>query len=73
MLEEVKPYLTKKGENMFFTKISDMSDTIEMVVFPSVLKESPNIFEPDQCIAVKAKISLRNGEKSLIAEKAKRL
>lgn len=73
MLEEVKPYLTKSGEKMLFTKISDMSDIIEMAVFPRILKENSDVFVTDQCIVVKAKVVIRNGEKSLIAEKAKRL
>jgi len=73
ILTEVKPYLTKNGENMLFTKIADLSDTIEMAVFPRTLKENPDVFAIDQCIAVKAKVTTRNNEKSLIAEKAKRL
>ncbi len=73
ILQEVKPYLTKNGENMLFTKIADLSDSIEMAVFPRTLKENPDIFLADQCIAVKAKVTMRNGEKSLIAEKAKKL
>ena len=73
ILSEIKPYLTKNGDNMLFTKISDLSDTIEMAVFPRTLKENPDVFMIDQCIAVKAKVTTRNNEKSLIAEKAKRL
>jgi DNA polymerase III subunit alpha len=73
LLEEIRPVLTKKGEKMLFLKLTDLTDSIEAVVFPRVYAEFKNIFEPDQCIAIKAKFSLRNGEKSLIAEKAKRL
>ncbi len=73
ILSEIKPYLTKTGENMLFTKIADMNDQIEMAVFPRTLKENPGVFVLDQCIAVKAKVTTRNNEKSLIAEKAKRL
>lgn len=74
LLEEVRPVLTKKGDKMLFIKITDPTDSIEAVVFPKVYNEFKSILEfPDQCIALKAKFSLRNGEKSLIAEKAKRL
>lgn len=73
LLEEVRPVLTKGGDKMLFLKIADLTDSIEAVVFPSVYAEFKNIFEPDQCIAIKARLSLRNGEKSLIAEKAKLL
>jgi DNA polymerase-3 subunit alpha len=71
MLSEVKPYLTKNGDKMLFTKIADLTDSIEMAVFPRTLTEHNNVFNLDSCIAVKARVTLRNGEKSLIAEKAK--
>jgi len=58
---------------MFFIKFADLTGEIELVVFPRTLIEFSSIFVPDQCIAVKARVSLRNGEKTLIAEKAKKL
>lgn len=73
LIENMRDILTKGGEKMFFIKFVDLTDEIELVVFPKVLKEFSSIFVPDQCIAVKARVSLRNGEKSLIAEKAKKL
>ncbi len=73
LIEEIRNILTKGGEKMYFIKLADLTGEIELVVFPRVLQEFNSIFEPDQCIAVKARVSMRNGEKSLIAEKAKRL
>lgn len=73
LIENVREILTKGGEKMLFIKFADLTDEIELVVFPKILKEFVNIFIPDECIAVKARVSLRNGEKSLIAEKAKKL
>ena len=58
---------------MYFIKFVDLTDEIELVVFPRTLKEFSSVFVPDQCIVIKARVSLRNGEKSLIAEKAKKL
>jgi len=58
---------------MLFIKFVDLTDEMELVVFPRILQEFQSSFVPDQCIAVKARVSLRNGEKSLIAEKAKKL
>lgn len=70
-LEEAKPILTKKGEKMLFAKLSDFTGSVEVVVFPRTLSESPNVFTPGICIAVKGKFSERNGEASFVAEKAK--
>lgn len=73
LIENIRSILTKSGDKMFFIKFVDLTDEIELVVFPRILQEFPNIFVPDQCIVVKARVSSRNGEKSLIAEKAKKL
>jgi DNA polymerase-3 subunit alpha len=73
LITNMRDILTKNGDKMYFIKFADMTDEIEMVVFPKVLQEFKDVFQPDQCIAIKARVSLRNGEKSLIAEKAKRL
>ncbi len=73
LLTGIKEFLTKKGDKMLFIKIEDMSDSIEGVVFPKVLQEFQSILVADECIAIKARVSLRNGEKSLIVEKVKKL
>ncbi len=73
LIENMRDILTKGGEKMFFIKFVDLNDEIELVVFPRVLQEFSKIFVPDECIVVKARVSIRNGEKTLIAEKAKKL
>ena len=73
LIESVREILTKNGERMLFIKFTDLTDSVEVVVFPRIFKEFSEIFVEDQCVVVKAKVSLRNGEKSLIAEKAKKL
>ncbi len=72
-VETVQTILTKKGEKMAFLKISDLSDSIEVVVFPNLLKENEKLIISGNCIMLKGKISERNGEDSFVAEKAKAL
>ncbi|MDB5259474.1 MAG: polymerase subunit alpha, polymerase subunit alpha protein, partial [Candidatus Taylorbacteria bacterium] len=71
ILEEVKPITTKKGDNMAFVRIADYTGTMEAVVFPRTLTEFKLAFVPDKCLAMKGKISERNGEKSIIIERVK--
>lgn len=73
LIANMRDILTKNGDKMYFINFTDLNDAIELVVFPKVLKEFSSVFVADECIAVKARVSLRNGEKSLIAEKAKKL
>jgi len=71
IVEEVKPISTKKGDAMAFLKLADFSGTLEAVVFPRTLMEFRTAFTPDKCLAVKGKISERNGQKSMIVERVK--
>lgn len=71
IIETVRQVVTKNNERMAFLKISDLTGSIEAVVFPSIFKESIDIFIVEKCIALSGKISLRNGEKSIIIEAVK--
>ncbi|MEI6580696.1 MAG: DNA polymerase III subunit alpha [bacterium] len=73
IIETVRQVITKNNERMAFLKISDLTDSIEAVVFPSVFKNSIEIFVPEKCIALTGKVSLRNGEKSIIIEGVKEI
>ena len=73
LLEEAKEILTKKGDPMAFLKIKDFTDTIECVCFPKVYEKYKDIIAYDGCIAVKGKVSERNGEKSILVDKMKKL
>jgi DNA polymerase-3 subunit alpha len=73
MIEEIREIITKKGDPMAFMKLSDYGDTLETVVFPKIMAEYKNSLLKDKCVAIKGKISLRNGEITLIVDKIKEL
>ena len=58
---------------MAFLKISDLTGSIEAVAFPSIFQGSADILVPEKCIALSGKVSLRNGEKSIIIEALKEI
>jgi DNA polymerase-3 subunit alpha len=73
IIETVRQVITKNNERMAFLKISDLTDSIEAVVFPSIFKASIDILVPEKCIAFSGKVSNRNGEKSIIIEAVKEI
>ncbi len=73
MLESVRTILTQKGDQMAFIKIADYDGAIEAVVFPKNFVEFKKILIPETVIALKGKLSERNGELSMVAEKLKAL
>jgi DNA polymerase-3 subunit alpha len=73
IIEEAKPILTKKNDQMMFLRLADLTGAIEVVVFPRVFEEFKKFLVAEKCIVIKGKISNRNDEISLIAEKIKEL
>jgi DNA polymerase-3 subunit alpha len=73
IIESVRQVVTKKEERMAFLKIADLSDSIECVAFPNIFQKNIDILVQEKCIALTGKISLRNGEKSIIIEGVKEI
>ncbi|MCF7831623.1 MAG: DNA polymerase III subunit alpha [Candidatus Pacebacteria bacterium] len=73
IIETIKTLFTKKGDRMAFVRLRDYSGAIEMVFFPEVYASHQKILVEDACVAIKGKISDRNGETSILVEKCKLL
>ena len=73
MIDSVRPIQTKKNDTMAFLAISDLTGTTEAVVFPRTYTEFKNLITPDRCVALKATVTTRNGERSFIVERVKGL
>lgn len=73
IIEECKEVMTKKGDKMAFIRVADFTDGMEVVIFPKIMEEYKDICTTDTCVAIKGKISHRNGEVSMIADKVKLL
>ncbi len=73
MIEDVRVILTRGGDQMAFIKLMDEGSSIEAVVFPKDFATYKSILKPEACIALKGRMSNRNGELSLVAEALKAL
>jgi DNA polymerase-3 subunit alpha len=73
MVSDVRVILTKSGDQMAFIKLMDEEGSIEAVVFPKSYAEYKDILKPEACIALKGRLSNRNGELSLVTEALKAL
>jgi DNA polymerase-3 subunit alpha len=73
MIEDVRMILTRGGDQMAFIKIADFDGSIEAVVFPKNYTANKDILKPETCIALKGRLSNRNGELSMVAEVMKAL
>ncbi len=68
LVEQCKQIITKAGDKMLFATLADFSDSIEVVVFPKLFAECREHLDAEKCVAVKGRLSNRNGTTSLIAE-----
>ncbi|KKQ55314.1 MAG: polymerase III DnaE protein [Parcubacteria group bacterium GW2011_GWA2_38_13] len=73
VISSIKKIITKKGEPMLFVKIEDTITTSEVLVFPSLLRESNEIWVEDSIVMLSCRVSDKDGEAKLICNKAKQI
>ncbi len=73
VIGKIKKIITKKGEAMLFVRIEDMTNGIEVLVFPRTLKDDPDIWQEDKVIMMNCRLSDKEGENKLICERAKEI
>jgi DNA polymerase-3 subunit alpha len=71
IIDDVRIVTTKNNTRMAFIKLSDFSGTIEAVVFAKLFETTKDLLLKDTIIALKGKVTERNGEKSLMIESLK--
>jgi DNA polymerase-3 subunit alpha len=67
IVSNVKKIMTKKGEQMMFVKVQDLTDTIEVVVFPSILESNPYAFVENKILSITGRTDIRDGNPKIIA------
>ncbi|MDD3919471.1 MAG: DNA polymerase III subunit alpha, partial [Candidatus Pacebacteria bacterium] len=73
IITEIKKILTKKGEPMMFIKMQDLSEKIEVIIFPSLYTKSPEIFAENKVLFVTGKLDVKDGSPKIIANEAEEL
>jgi DNA polymerase-3 subunit alpha len=62
VIEEIKHKRTKKGQDMAFLTLGDLTGSIECLVFPTLLLKCTNDLSKDNIIILEGKISLEENE-----------
>ena len=73
VIEEAKVINTRKGERMAFVRLADFNDKIEVVVFSRLFDQFKPLLESERCVAIRGRVSFRNGEPSIVADSLKEL
>ena len=56
IISSIKKILTKKGQPMLFVKLEDLTDKVEIVVFPSIIERNPSAFQENKIVFVTGKL-----------------
>lgn len=53
---------------MLFMGLEDLTDKIEVVVFPSLIETNPAVFEENKIVLIGGRLDFRQGDRKFIAE-----
>jgi DNA polymerase III subunit alpha len=68
IISAVKRITTKAGKPMLFLNLEDLTDKIEVVIFPSVIERYPDALQENKMVFVTGRLDKRDGEKKFLAE-----
>ncbi|MBE3138556.1 MAG: hypothetical protein IMZ63_01935, partial [Actinobacteria bacterium] len=67
VISKLKQIFTKSGQPMYFLTLEDLTDNIEVIVFPTVLEKYKELIEEDKIIMVKGRLDRKEDQIKLIA------
>ncbi len=67
-ISDMREIMTKKNEPMCFLKFTDLTGSIDVVVFPKTYAQYKKVLLPDKCLAIKGKVNERDNEISMLAD-----
>jgi DNA polymerase-3 subunit alpha len=68
VISKIKKIVTRNGRPMLFMKVEDLTDKIEVVVFPGAIERNPRAFQENKIVLVSGKLDNRDGVPKLICE-----
>ncbi|MEI6835740.1 MAG: DNA polymerase III subunit alpha [Candidatus Falkowbacteria bacterium] len=66
IIGSIKKIITKKNESMLFVKIEDAVASVELLIFPKLLKETLNIWQPGKAIICEGSVSEKDQDVKLL-------
>jgi DNA polymerase-3 subunit alpha len=73
IITKIKKIITKTGKPMLFVGLEDLTDKIEVIVFPGIIETNPIAFQENKIVFIKGKISNRDETPKIIAEQVEEI
>lgn len=68
-ISRIQKVRTKRGKSMVFTRLADYKNSIEVVLYPTVLANNLAVLREDKVLLVEGKMDKRNGSYQIIGER----
>ena len=68
LISSIKKIITRNGKPMLFLNLEDLTDKIEVVVFPGVIQKNPSAFQENKIVFVSGRVDMRDGVPKVICE-----
>lgn len=73
IVTKVHKIMTKRQEPMLFVTVEDSAGSVEVVVFPKILQQNPDLWTDERLIIVEGKVSDKDGEPKILVDSAREL
>ncbi|GAX89465.1 DNA polymerase III subunit alpha [Effusibacillus lacus] len=67
-VRDMRMVQTRKGQTMAFVQMEDLTDAVELIVFPAVFASARSLLESEPVVLVKAKVQTQDEGVKLLAE-----
>ncbi len=71
VITNIQRVITKSNEPMLFVGLEDTTGSVEVLVFPSILKENPSLWQEEAIVLVTGRLSDKEGAVKLLCSEAR--
>ena len=68
LISSIKKIITRSGKPMLFLNLEDLTDKIEVIVFPGAIQKNPSAFQENKIVFVSGRVDMRDGVPKVICE-----
>lgn len=73
VITSIKKIHTKKNDPMLFVRLEDLSGSLEVIVFPTILAETERVWQQDSIIVVEGRVSLKDEDSKIICSRVRQV
>lgn len=73
VVSQTKKIITKKNETMLFARVEDLSDSIEVIVFPSLWRDSMQVWQDEAIVIVEGRVSVKDADTKVICSRVRQV